>query len=243
MIFCFALYSLLLVSGQQSVAKPVFSAAPAAPSQAPVTQQTPSISETTIQTVNQTSDAKPASAEPGQIPATVTPAATAPDPSASSTSYIIGPQDSIEVAVWKEPGISGTFPVRPDGMISLSLVGEVTAAGKTPRKLGDEIALRLKKYISDPRVNVVVLAVYPKQVYLLGEVAHIGALAITPEMTPLQAIAAAGGVTPFAKTKNIYILRGEQGKQQKILFNYKKAIKDGNQQGVTLVPGDTIVVP
>ena len=104
-------------------------------------------------------------------------------------------------------------------MISLALIGEVDAAGKTPRKLGDEVALRLKKYITDPSVNVVVLAVYPKQVYLLGEVAHIGALAITPEMTPLQAIAAAGGVTPFAKTKQIYILRGLPGKQQKIFFN------------------------
>ena len=261
MVFRIALYTLLLASGPllafgqpPTVAKPVLTSTPPAPSQAPVTQATPGDSNTTIQTVQavQTNSqtptgevgADPAEAEvPGQIPVSSVVSTTAPDPTTSSSTYIIGPQDSLQVNVWKEPAISGTFPVRPDGMISLSLIGELDAAGKTPRKLGDEVALRLKKYITDPSVNVVVLAVYPKQVYLLGEVAHIGALAITPEMTPLQAIAAAGGVTPFAKTKNIYILRGLPGKQQKIFFNYKKAIKDGNQQGVSLMPGDTIIVP
>ena len=261
MIFRIALYTLLLASGPslafgqpQTVTKPVLTATPPPSSQAPVTQATPGLSNTTIQTVqgvqtgSQThvgeAGAEPPDAQvPDQVPISSAASATAPDPATSSSTYIIGPQDSLQVSVWKEPAISGTFPVRPDGMISLALIGEVDAAGKTPRKLGDEVALRLKKYITDPSVNVVVLAVYPKQVYLLGEVAHIGALAITPEMTPLQAIAAAGGVTPFAKTKQIYILRGLPGKQQKIFFNYKKAIKDGNQQGVSLVPGDTIIVP
>ena len=261
MIFRFALCTLLLASGPSlalgqtpTVAKPVLTATPPPPSQAPLTQATPGVPNTTIQTVQAgqtngqsstgTPGAEPVEAQvPGQAPASLVVSTTAPDPATSSSTYIIGPQDSLQVNVWKEPGISGTFPVRPDGMISLSLIGEVDAAGKSPRKLGDEIALRLKKYITDPSVNVVVLAVYPKQVCLLGEVAHIGALAVTPEMTPIQAIAAAGGVTPFAKTKSIYILRGLPGKQQKIFFNYKKAIKDGNQQGVSLMPGDTIIVP
>ena len=254
MVYRFMLPSLFFLStlasahGQhQAVSTPGLRAASPA-YQAQVQQGTPLSPKTTIPAAPAAADETPATA-PGTTQAIPPSAARSvstvapPDPSESSSTYVIGPQDSLQVNVWKEPGLSGTFPVRPDGMISLSLIGEVDAAGKTPRKLGDEVAARLKKYITDPSVNVVVLAVFPKQVYLLGEVAHVGALAITPEMTPLQAIAAAGGVTAFAKTKNIYILRGLQGKQRKIFFNYKKAIKDGNEQGVSLVPGDTIVVP
>jgi polysaccharide export outer membrane protein len=156
--------------------------------------------------------------------------------------YVIGPEDSLQVTVWKEPTLSGTFPVRPDGMISLVLVGDMPAAGQTPMALSVDITQRLKKYIQDPVVSVVVLGVNSQRIFLVGEVGKVGPIMLTPGMTALQAIVTAGGITQFANTKHIYILRTVGGKQQKILFNYKQALK-GDNQGVTLVPGDTIVVP
>jgi polysaccharide export outer membrane protein len=156
--------------------------------------------------------------------------------------YVIGPDDSLQVTVWKEPTLSGTIPVRPDGMISLVLVGDLPAAGLTPMALGADISQRLKKYIQDPVVTVVVLGVNSQRIFLVGEVAHVGPLMLTPGMTALQAIVSGGGLTPFASTKRIYILRNTAGKQEKMPFNYKQALK-GENQGVSLLPGDTIVVP
>jgi polysaccharide biosynthesis/export protein len=157
--------------------------------------------------------------------------------------YIIGAEDSLQVTVWKEPTLSGTFPVRPDGMISLVLVGDLPAAGRTPMQLADEITTRLKKYLQDPSVTVLVLAVNSQRIYMMGEVGHVGPIPLAAGMSPLQAIAAAGGLSPFANSKKIYILRGEAGKQQKIPFNYKQALKGDSTQDIKLLPGDTIVVP
>lgn len=222
-----------IASAQQAVTRPVLSAAPvpAAPIQAPAgnapavngARMNPAVGGSdTLQVVNPS------------IP---------PPPEASSSTYIINSGDTIQVNVWKEPTLSGSFPVRPDGMISLALVGDLPAADFTPMRLSLDIAARLKKYVNDPNVTVTVLAVRPKQVYLIGEVVRIGPVVITPEMTPLQVISAAGGLSPYAKGKRIYILRGEPGKQKKIPYDYKKALKSGDEQGVTLIPGDTIVVP
>lgn len=160
-----------------------------------------------------------------------------------SPDYQIGPGDSLEVNVWKEQTLSGTLPVRPDGMISLPLVGDMQAAGLTPMHLSEEIVERLKKFINDPSVTVTVMAVNSKHIFLIGEVGKPGEEPLTPGLTVLQAIASAGGLTPYANGKHIYILRGAAGKQQKIPFDYKKAIKEGNLQGITLISGDTIVVP
>jgi len=187
-------------------------------------------------------------ATPAQTPAAAAPAPpatvpVAPSSPASSPSYIISQDDNIQVTVWKEPSLSGSFPVRPDGMISLALIGDIPASGSTPMQLGAAIATRLKKYVDDPLVTVTVLAVRVKQVFLIGEVGHVGAVPITPDMTPLQAIAAAGGLTPYANAKKVYILRTVDGKEKKLPFNYKKALKDGDEQGISLLPGDTIVVP
>src|SRR5580698_3776800 len=143
--------------------------------------------------------------------------------------YIIGPQDSLQVTVWKEPTLSGTIPVRPDGMISLVLVGDIPAAGQTPTALSADIAQRLKKYIQDPVVTVVVLGVNSQRVFLVGEVGKVGPIMMTPGMTPLQAIVSAGGLTQFASSKHIYILRTVAGKQEKLPFNYKAALKGDNQ--------------
>lgn len=157
--------------------------------------------------------------------------------------YVIGAEDTLQITVWKEPTLSGTVPVRPDGRISMVLLGDLPAAGMTPMHLAADIAQRLKKYIQDPSVSVVVLAVNSQRVFIIGEVGHVGAVSMTAGMTPLQAIAAAGGLSPFAHSKSIYILRGTGATQKKIPFNYKKALKGDDKQDVSLEPGDTIVVP
>ena len=176
-------------------------------------------------------------------PGASSPNAAAHAPTVDPAKYIIGAEDVLQLAVWKEPTLSGTVPVRPDGMISLPLVGDMPAAGKTPMQLAADITTKLKKYIQDPNVSVVVTGINSQRIFLIGEVGHVGPVALTAGMTPLQAIAAAGGLTPFANKKGIYILRGEQGKQQKIPFKYKDALKGDSTQNITLLPGDTIVVP
>ncbi len=160
-----------------------------------------------------------------------------------ASTYRIGAQDHLQITVWQEPSLSGTFPVRPDGKISLVLLGDVPAAGMTPMDLAHELTVKLKKYIQDPVVSVVVTTVDSQRIYLVGEVQHTGPIVLTPGMTLLQAIASAGGLTPYTNGKHSYILRGPQGHQQKIPFNYKAALKGDNQQDVPLMSGDTIVVP
>jgi polysaccharide biosynthesis/export protein len=191
----------------------------------------------------------PVAAPTTETPAPAKPPVTGVQAGAADTSgkdaahYIIGPEDTLQVTVWKEPTLSGTFPVRPDGMISLVLVGDLPAAGRTPMQLGDEITAKLKKYLQDPGVTVLVMAVNSQRIYMMGEIGHVGPIALAAGMSPLQAIATAGGLSPFANAKKIYILRGEAGKQQKIPFNYKQALKGDSTQDIKLQPGDTIVVP
>jgi polysaccharide biosynthesis/export protein len=182
-------------------------------------------------------------AKPAPAPQATNPQAESPAVDTDASRYVIGPDDSLQVTVWQEPSITGTFPVRPDGMISLVLVGDIQAAGLTPMHLAHDITVRLKKFIQDPVVSVVVAAVRSKRVYLVGEVLKAGPIELTAGMTPLQAIAEAGGLSPYANGKHIYILRGPQGKQTKIPFNYKLALKGDNTQDVPLLAGDTIVVP
>lgn len=162
---------------------------------------------------------------------------------ALSPEYRIGPYDTLQVTVWKELQLSGTFPVRPDGMISLVLLGDVPAAGITPMQLGKSITESLKKYIQDPLVTVTVTAVNSQKVYVIGQVGHVGALDLSPGMTPLEAIAAAGGLSAFANGKNCYILRGPSGQQKKLPFDYKKALKGQPGQAIVLQTGDTVVIP
>jgi polysaccharide biosynthesis/export protein len=183
----------------------------------------------------------PAPAAPPAAPAAQ--AAPTPVPMVEGSSYIIGPEDVLQITVWKEPTLSGTFPVRPDGMISMVLLGDVKASGFTPMQLGNTLTEHLKKYVQDPLVTVLVQQVNSQRIFMVGEVGHVGPIPLTPGMTPLQAIAAAGGLSPFAKSRKIYILRGAQGHQQKIPFDYKAAIRGDNAQNVTLQPDDTVVVP
>jgi polysaccharide export outer membrane protein len=156
--------------------------------------------------------------------------------------YVIGADDTLHITVWKEPDMSATLPVRPDGKISLPLLNDVQAAGMTPMQLGVSITEKLKKYIADPRVTVVVTGMNSQRIYVLGEVTHTGAMPLLPHMTMLQALSSAG-FTQFANVKAIYLLRTKDGQETKIRFNYKDAIKGGDQQNIVLKPGDTIVVP
>jgi polysaccharide export outer membrane protein len=157
--------------------------------------------------------------------------------------YVIGPEDVLLISVWKESDLTATLPVRPDGKISLPLLNDVQAAGLTPIQLAQSVTEKLKKYIADPRVTVVVTAINSKRIYMVGEVAHTGPIPMLPNMTALQAISSAG-LTQFANTKNIYILRMENGKQQKMPVNYRKLVKgEQMEQNYVLKPGDTIVVP
>lgn len=164
-------------------------------------------------------------------------------PMALSPEYRIGPYDTLQVTVWKETQLSGAFPVRPDGKISLVLLGDVSAAGVTPMELSAQLTDMLKKYIQDPLVTVTVTAVNSQKVYVVGEVQRIGAIDLTPNMTPLEAIAAAGGLNAYSSGKHAYILRGDPGKQTKIPFDYKKALKGQPGQAVVLQTGDTVVIP
>jgi polysaccharide export outer membrane protein len=160
-------------------------------------------------------------------------------------SFVIGNDDVLNINVWKEPDISRSIPVRSDGKISLPLVGELQAAGQTPLKLEQEIAARLKNFIAEPEVTVIVQTINSQKFNILGQVNRPGSFPLTNSATVLDAIALAGGFRDFAKQKSMYILRqNPDGTQTRIPFNYKEVIKGKNPaQNVKLQPRDTIVIP
>jgi polysaccharide biosynthesis/export protein len=172
-------------------------------------------------------------------------AAVSAAPKAHDDTFVIGNDDVLAINVWKEPDISRSVPVRSDGKISLPLVGEVQARGRTPLKLEQDIAERLKGYISEPEVTVIVQQINSQRFNILGMVNRPGSYAITNSSTVLDAIALAGGFRDFAKQKGIYILRqNADGSQTRLPFNYKAVVKGQNpSQNVNLQPRDTIVVP
>jgi polysaccharide export outer membrane protein len=175
---------------------------------------------------------------------------TSPDPSrvegkAHDTTFVIGNDDVLAINVWKEPDITRSIPVRSDGKISLPLVGELQAAGQTPQQLEQLIAGKLKSYISEPEVTVIVQQINSQKFNILGQVTRPGAYPLTNSLTVLDALALAGGFRDFAKQKSIYVLRqNADGGQTRLNFNYKDVIKGKDSaQNVRLQPRDTIVVP
>jgi polysaccharide export outer membrane protein len=163
---------------------------------------------------------------------------------ATDPAYRIGPQDMLRIDVWKEPDISRLVPVRPDGKITLPLLNDIQAAGLTPVQLAAKISEGLKKYITSPQVTVGVTEINSRRIFVTGEVLRAGAFPLLPNMTVLQALSSAGGFTQFARLKNIYVLRMEDGKQVKHAFNYKDAVSGKHpEQNITLEGGDVIVVP
>ncbi len=164
---------------------------------------------------------------------------------AHDDSFVIGNDDVLAVNVWKEPDVSRSIPVRSDGKISLPLVGEVQATGRTPLKLEQEIAAKLKNYIAEPEVTVIVQQINSQKFNILGMVSRPGSYPISNSATVLDAIALAGGFRDFAKQKAIYVLRtNPDGTQARLPFNYKEVVKGKNPaQNIKLEPRDTIVVP
>ena len=159
--------------------------------------------------------------------------------------YVIGNDDVLAINVWKEPDVSRSVPVRSDGKISLPLAGEIQAAGKTPLNLEQDIAAKLKNYIGEPEVTVIVQQSNSQKFNILGQVTRPGTYPIVNSATVLDAIALAGGFRDFAKQKAIYVLRqNADGTQARLPFNYKDVVKGKNpEQNVKLQPRDTIVVP
>ncbi len=160
-------------------------------------------------------------------------------------SFVIGNDDVLSINVWKEPDVSRSIPVRSDGKISLPLAGEIQAAGRTPLALEQEIASKLKNYISEPEVTVMVTQINSQKFNILGQVTKPGSYPLTNSATVLDAIALAGGFRDFAKKKSIYVLRQKpDGSEIRIPFNYKEVVKGTNAaQNIKLQPRDTIVVP
>ena len=165
--------------------------------------------------------------------------------SAVSEEFVIGTGDVLAINVWKEPEVSRDVPVRSDGRISLPLLGEILAAGRTAKQLEAEIRAKLKDYVSEPEVTVIVKEIKSQKFNVLGMVMKPGSYVLTNPTTVLDAIAIAGGFRDFAKQKDIYVLRrAADGTQTRLPFNYKGVVKGhGSAQNVALQSSDTVVVP
>jgi len=199
----------------------------------------------TLMAFGQTQTAR-AEGKQASIPTTeATTSATAQNGVANPEEFVIGTGDVLAVNVWKEAEISRVVPVRSDGRISLPLVGELLAGGRTPRQLEAEIKTRLKDYVSDPAVTVVVQEVKSQKFNVLGMVNHPGSFPLAKPMTVVDAIAAAGGFRDFAKQRDVYVLRRDvNGKQSRFAFNYKDVIKGlHSEQNIDLENNDTVVAP
>jgi len=164
---------------------------------------------------------------------------------ADPATYVIGAEDVLAVNIWREPEISRSVPVRPDGKITLPLIGDLETTGRTPLQLQAEIANRLEKYLNHPEVTVIVQEVKSPRFNVVGEVIRPGEYLLTKPMTVLDAIALAGGFRDFAKQSKIYVLRvNADGTRFRLPFNYKRVVKGGNpEQNIELRIHDTIVVP
>ena len=189
--------------------------------------------------------AKPAPAQPAPAqPATGTkPPATGPSV-AVAPDFTIGPEDVLGVLFWRDQEMSGDVTVRPDGMVTLPLVRDIKAAGLTPDELANQIQKAAAEFIAEPAVTVVVRQMNSRKVYITGEVARPGAYSLASTMTVMQLIAVAGGLTEFADSKGISIMRVEGGQTKTFEFNYKDVAKGKKrEQNIVLRPGDTVVVP
>jgi len=161
-----------------------------------------------------------------------------------ASDYVIGPEDILQVSIWKNEAMSRTLPVRPDGKISLPLLHDITAAGLTPLQLRDKIAAALAEFMPNPEVSVTVMQVNSYRVSVLGEVQKPGVLQLKAPTTVLEALALAGGFRDFASPSKIVIFRKDEGGQtQRLRFNYNRADGAGGEENVALRSGDVVVVP
>jgi polysaccharide export outer membrane protein len=162
---------------------------------------------------------------------------------AARADYRMGQGDLIEVAVWKEPALSATVPVRPDGRISLPMAGDLVAEGRTPAELEAEVRGRLARFVPEPSVSVMVHEVRSPRIFVLGEVAHPGAYPLVGAITVLEAMAVAGGTTEFARRGRLVVLRRHGGAAPVRIRVNLDEIVDGKARSLPLQPGDTVFVP
>jgi polysaccharide export outer membrane protein len=161
----------------------------------------------------------------------------------SSSQYTIGVADLLRVNVWKNTDLSQTVTVDPDGFVSLPLLGNVNVAGLSTDQLGTLLAAKYASYVVTPQVTVSVVDIRSRAVFVMGQVGKAGSYPLLAPTTVLQLIAQAGGLTPFAKRKNIYVLRASMGQSAKIPFNYVKVVHGDTRANIVLQPGDTVIVP
>jgi polysaccharide biosynthesis/export protein len=163
---------------------------------------------------------------------------------AASLAYLVGESDVLHVNVWKEPEISQTVIVRPDGLISLPLIKEIKVSGLTPLQIQNVVSEKLQAFLNNPQVTVTVTEIRSKKAFITGEVIRPGGYALSNETTVLQLIAQAGGFTTFAKRDNVVILRNENGQLQRLKFKYTEVVNgDKAELNIPLRAGDTVVVP
>lgn len=172
-------------------------------------------------------------------------AAQAPRPQSSGPAYLIGAGDGLQLFVWKEPELTRDLTVRLDGKITVPLLGDVQAAGRTPEQLSSDIGTGLKRFLAAPQVTLAVKDANAGRFYVIGRVARPGAYPLAGRTTVLQALALSGGLVEFAKAERILIVREDQGAENMVIVNYKKleAGTEISQNNVVLRPGDTILIP
>jgi polysaccharide export outer membrane protein len=179
-------------------------------------------------------------ARAAQVPA----ADTAPAAVEESAPYYVAPGDVLRIAVWKEPELSTDVFVRLDGMITVSVVGDVRAAGKTTEQIATEVRTKLRSVLEVPQVTVTVAQAVSARFYVVGEVAVSGAFPLTGRITILQALALAGGFREFAKRDRIVVIRERRGQRQAIVFNFRDLEAGINlEQNIAVEAGDTLIVP
>jgi polysaccharide export outer membrane protein len=176
----------------------------------------------------------------------VTPSGTATESASAAPGpdYRLGPEDVIEISVWKEEGLRKDLLVRPDGMVTFALAGEIPVAGRTADEVRADVTERLKRFLSNPVVSVTVLKVAAQKIYVIGRVNKPGEFASGRYIDVLQALSMAGGLTPFAAPDDIRVMRRSGAKQIAIPFRYSEVIRGRNvEQNIILKPGDVVVVP
>jgi len=166
------------------------------------------------------------------------------DDIATRAAYTINPGDVLAISVWKEPDLERPVLVRPDGVFSFPLAGEIQAEGRTVDQVRTLVTERLERYIPDPVVTVSVTEIRGNKIYVIGQVTRPGEFLVNPNVDVMQALAMAGGTTPFAQTDNIRILRRNGGTQNAIGFRYSDIVRGRSlEQNIMLKAGDTVVVP